>query len=538
MFNKRASGVLAHPTSFPSPYGMGDLGAGAYAFVDFLVEAKQTLWQVLPLGPTGFGDSPYQSFSAFAGNPYLVSPDLLAKEGWLNKGDLTGTDVLAFHAHTVDYGPVINSKMHIFRKAYWRFMQDADATQKSKFTRFCNKNKDWLEDYALFTAIKTHFIEARRDEWESEGLKAYAKEMKKYLSPDQVKDYYYGAAWSSWPQDIKTREPRALKEISKTLAEEIDFAKFLQFAFFTQWDALKTYANKKNIRIIGDIPIFVALDSADVWGAPHLYCLDDRGRPTAVAGVPPDYFSETGQLWGNPLYDWATHKKENYAWWCKRTEAVLNMVDIVRIDHFRGFEAYWAVPSGEKTAIKGKWIKGPGKPLFDALKKHIGGGKVLPIIAEDLGIITEKVDKLRTDFNLPGMKVLQFAFNPGDASEYIPHNYASNQTVVYSGTHDNDTTRGWYETATEVERDYLRRYLNVSGDDVAWDLIRLAFASVGVFAVVPIQDILNLGTNARMNQPGQATGWWRFRYTQDMLTNEHILRLAYLSGLYHRNVED
>ncbi|MCL2204253.1 MAG: 4-alpha-glucanotransferase [Defluviitaleaceae bacterium] len=539
MFNKRASGVLAHPTSFPSPYGMGDLGQGAYDFIDFLAQAKQCLWQVLPLGPTGFGDSPYQSFSAFAGNPYLISPDALVEAGWLTEGDVA--DIPGFDAHSVDFGPVIAYKMELFRKAYARFLADATPAQKSKLTQFCARHKAWLTDYALFTAIKAHLIEKRANEFKTPELAAYGKKMKKFLNPDQVNDYYYGAAWSSWPEDIARREPKALKEAATQLAEEVRFAQFLQYEFFRQWDTLKGYANKKNIRIIGDIPIFVALDSADVWAAPELYCID-KDWPTAVAGVPPDYFSETGQLWGNPLYDWAAHKKDNYAWWCRRAEAVLDLVDIVRIDHFRGFEAYWAVPAGEKTAIKGKWIKGPGKPLFDALKKHLkdlrapeaGGSFVLPIIAEDLGIITEKVDKLRTDFNLPGMKVLQFAFTPGDVSAYLPHNYENNQTVVYSGTHDNDTSLGWYEAAGEAERDYLRRYANVSGTDVAWDLIRLAMASVGIFAIVPIQDIFSLGTAARMNQPGQATGWWRFRYSADMLQEDHAKRLAYLVELYHR----
>ena len=544
MFDKRASGVLAHPTSFPSSYGVGDLGAGAYAFVDFLAEAGQTLWQILPLGPTGFGDSPYQSFSAFAGNPLLISPDLLADAGWLShKGDLS--NALTFDQHNVDYGPVIEAKTVLYEKAYWRFVAEADAEEKKKFDRFCNKHKSWLEDYALFVAIKSALINERREEWESAGLKDYAEQMKKYLSPDQVKDYYYGAAWSSWPSALAKRESAALKDMAEKLKDAVALVKFLQYTFFMQWNALKKYANKKNIRIIGDIPIFVAQDSADVWSRPDLYCLNDKGWPTAVAGVPPDYFSETGQLWGNPLYDWPAHKKENYAWWCKRTESVLDLVDIVRIDHFRGFEAYWAVPAGEPTAVKGKWIKGPGKPLFDALKKHISALRkadakkdfVLPIIAEDLGLITEKVDKLRIDFALPGMKILQFCFAIDGASDYIPHNYTSNQTVVYSGTHDNDTTVGWYTSVGEPEKDYLRRYLNVSGDDVAWDLIRLAFASVGIFAIVPLQDIFSLDTHARMNLPGQACGWWKWRYTQGALTSDYAKRLKYLGELYHRNAK-
>ncbi|MCL2500584.1 MAG: 4-alpha-glucanotransferase [Defluviitaleaceae bacterium] len=524
MFNKRAAGVLAHPTSFPAPYGIGDLGEGAYAFVDFLAEAGQKLWQVLPLGPTGFGDSPYQSFSAFAGNPLLVSPDELLKEGLLTHDDLN--DVPDFDALSVDYGPVIEYKTGLYRKAYERF-----DTSDQAFKRFCNKNKSWLDDYALFMAIKAHLIAERKNEWHSPGLKAYAKTVKKYLTPTQIDDYYYGAAWSSWPVEIANREKAALRKTAKELDGEIGLTKFLQYEFFRQWGALKSYANKKGIRIIGDIPIFVAMDSADTWSQPHFYYLDEKGWPTAVAGVPPDYFSETGQLWGNPLYDWAKHKEDGYAWWCDRVEATLKTVDIVRIDHFRGFEAYWSVSSREKTAIKGKWIKGPGASLFDAFKKRLGN---LPIIAEDLGIITKEVDALRTGFDLPGMKVLQFAFNPEDESAYLPHHFEDNKTVVYSGTHDNDTTIGWYGSAAENERDYLRRYLNVSGEDVSWDLIRLAFSTTALFAVVPVQDILSLGTEARMNQPGQATGWWRFRFTAEMLTAKHAERLAYLTGLYHR----
>jgi len=530
MFTKRAAGVLVHPTSFPSPYGMGDLGTGAYEFVDWLAKAGQTLWQILPLGPTGYGDSPYQSFSAFAGNPLLISPGELVKEGWLTGSELE--NVPGWNTCCVDYGAVIPYKMGLFRTAYARF---AAAKPKTAFTKFCKANAAWLEDFAAFTAIKTHLIETRRTEFEPPALAEYGKKMKKFLSPDEVKDYYYGAAWSSWPAPLATREPKAIKEILTQLAEEVDFVKFLQYEFFRQWGALKAYANKKDIRIIGDIPIFVALDSADVWAAPELYCLNGDW-PSAVAGCPPDYFSETGQLWGNPLYHWPAHKKEGYAWWCRRVEAVLATVDIVRIDHFRGFEAYWSVPAGEKTAVKGKWLKGPGNALFNALKKHLGEN--LPIIAEDLGVITEKVTKLRTDFNLPGMRILQFAFDPAAKSIYLPHLVDNSQTIMYTGTHDNDTTRGWYENAaTEAERDYLRRYLNVSGTDIAWDLIRLCFSTTAVFAIVPIQDVLNLGADARMNQPGLAAGWWKFRYTQGALAQPLAEKLAYFNQLYHRNTD-
>jgi len=493
MFNKRASGVLAHPTSFPGSYGMGDLGTGAYAFVDFLAASKQKLWQVLPLGPTGYGDSPYQSFSSFAGNHYLISFDELKAQGYLTDDDLASTP--AFDPRRIDFGRTIPYKMEMLRKAYDNF---AVGEKPPKFKQFCTKNKDWLDDYALFTALK---------------------------------DSYGGHEWTKWDTSLARREPAALKAAREKLADAIEFCKFLQYEFFRQWSALKKYANKAGVQIIGDIPIFVAHDSADVWASPELYLLDKDGMPTGVAGVPPDYFTAEGQLWGNPLYNWAVHKKTGYKWWCKRVAAVLSMVDIVRIDHFRGFESYWAVPFGEKTAVKGKWKKGPGKALFAALKKEFGE---LPIIAEDLGEITEKVNKLRVNAGLPGMRVLQFAFDAKGDSDYLPHNFESSLTVAYTGTHDNDTTVGWYNSTDEIYRDYLRRYLNVSGEDVAWDLIRMAIASSAVFAIVPLQDVMNLPSADRMNTPGSTDGCWAFRYTPEMLASWQAERLAYLVGLFGR----
>ncbi|MCL1883437.1 MAG: 4-alpha-glucanotransferase [Defluviitaleaceae bacterium] len=495
--NPRASGVLVHPTSFPGAYGMGDLGAGAYAFIDFLKIANQKLWQVLPLGPTGFGDSPYQSFSSFAGNHYLISPDELKSQGWLNDNDLT--DKPWFDPRAIDYGPAINYKMGLLRKAFRNFKSNATALQKNKIEKFCTKNKSWLEDYSLFYALKDHFG---------------------------------GAEWHRWPAPLAAREPSAIAEMRKKLIDSVDFCKFLQYEFFRQWGELKDYANKSGVSIIGDIPIFVAGDSADVWASPELYLLDNKGRPTAVAGVPPDYFSETGQLWGNPLYNWDEHKKDDYDWWCKRVESVLSLVDIVRIDHFRGFEAYWAVPASEKTAINGKWQKGPGKAVFAAIKKKLGN---LPIIAEDLGEITEAVDKLRTGLNLPGMRVLHFAFDPSGKSTHMPHNYEDSRTVVYSGTHDNNTSQGWYAEAPESERDYMRRTLSVSGNDVAHDLIRFALSTNALYAIAPIQDIMNLGASDRMNSPGLAQGWWKFRYTEDMLTQNQAAFMAYLTDVFNRN---
>jgi len=520
----RRSGVIAHPSSFPSPYGIGDLGAGAYEFVDFLHKAKQNLWQILPLGPTGYGDSPYQSFSTFAGNHYLISPDLLVEEGLLTEDDVK--EPPHFDPLYIDYGQMIEYKMSLFYKAFKRFA----AKKPKSYEKFCNNQKAWLVDYALFVALKKHFIQERSNEIDSPGLKLYTAENESFLTEEQAKDYYYGAIWTSWPVDIAGRETSAIAKYTKLLADEIEFQKFLQYEFFTQWQDLRKYANKNKIKIVGDVPIFVAMDSSDVWSEPDLFQLDKAGNPKVVAGVPPDYFSETGQLWGNPLYNWANHKKQGYEWWTRRMASLLALVDIIRIDHFIGFCTYWAVPYGEETAINGKWIKGPGKPLFTAISKKLGE---LPVIAEDLGVITESVKELRDALGFPGMAILHFAFTPDGTNPYIPHNLGSN-TVVYTGTHDNDTSYGWYRSAPEDERDYYHRYMNVSGEAVPWDLIRLAWSSVAKYAITTIQDILSLGTEARMNTPGLPTGNWCFRYTKDSLTNELADRLAYLTQLFNR----
>ena len=531
----RKSGVLAHPTSFPSKYGVGDLGAGAYEFVDFLHKAKQRLWQILPLGPTGFGDSPYQSFSTFAGNHYLISPDLLCKEGYLAFKDIE--HVPNFDAGAVDYGPVIEYKMDLFQKAFNRFRENATTDQKKAYARFCKDNKKWLDNYTLFVAIKRHFIEWRKNEINSPAQDAFRKANAKYLTEDQIKDYYYGAVWNSWPEDIAgtgvsaKRKKNATTEYKEILSEDMEFHSFLQYEFFRQWDQLRAYAHEKNIQIVGDVPIFVAMDSSDVWSEPELFQLDKENNPKAVAGVPPDYFSETGQLWGNPLYDWTEHKKQNYAWWINRMSALLNVVDIIRIDHFRGFESYWATPYGEVTAVKGKWVKGPGKAVFTAMSKELGD---LPIIAEDLGIITDKVRALRDSLSFPGMAVLQFSFTPDAKNLYIPHNFGSSNVVLYTGTHDNDTSLGWYNTGPEHEKDYYRRYMNTNGEDVAWDLIRLAWGSSACYAIAPIQDLMVLDSWARMNTPGVSAGNWRFRYRSEMLTDEIADRLAYLTEMFNR----
>jgi len=528
---QRASGILAHPTSFPSPYGIGDLGKSAFDFIDFLANAKQTLWQILPLNPTGFGDSPYQSFSTFAGNHLLISPDTLLKEGWLTEADLANTP--AFSETTVDYGAVIPYKTAILRNAAACFFATADRAQKSAFNRFCATNAEWLDGYALFVAIKFHFIQEREFTIRSPEYKAYAEAYKKILTKGQINEYFYGAVWHSWPKDIAARDPKAVKTWARRLEREVLFQKFLQYMFFVQWSALKTYANAKGIRIIGDIPIFVALDSADVWCRPDLFRLDENGDPLAVAGVPPDYFSATGQLWGNPLYDWAAHEKEGFAWWVHRVRASLRLTDEIRIDHFRGFESYWEIPYGRKNAMRGKWVPGPGRALFDAIRKALGE---LPIIAEDLGIITKEVEALRDELGLPGMKVLQFGFDADTNNLNMPHNFKTSNLVVYSGTHDNNTTMGWYASIPEPVGNRFRRYLNVSGENAPWDMIRLAFLSIANYAVVPLQDVLMLDETARMNAPGIAEGNWQFRLSEAALTEEMAEGLAYLAALGDRNL--
>ncbi|MDR3091945.1 MAG: 4-alpha-glucanotransferase [Clostridiales bacterium] len=532
--NTRKSGVLAHPTSFPSRYGIGDLGGGAYEFVDFLKKAKQALWQVLPLGQTSFGDSPYQSFSTFAGNPYLISPEELRRDGLLEDGDMAP---LGGDPSIVDYGAAISHKMEILRGAHARFTaRSADFADLSvEYKTFYAENKlTWLEDFALFVAIKNHFIKERQNAGQTKGYKDYKAACKGFLTPSQIDDNYYGAVYSSWGRGLQMRETADLREYKNKLAEETDFYAFAQFLFFRQWRRLRGYANDAGVEIIGDLPIFVAMDSADTWANPKLFALDEDGRPTEVAGVPPDYFSKDGQLWGNPLYNWTYHKRTKFEWWKKRIAAALRLVDVVRIDHFIGFESYWAVPYGAQTAKEGKRMAGPGKALFDAVAESIPNP---PIIAEDLGVLTEEVIKLREDCGFPGMKVLQFAFDGDVRNAYLPHNLRDPRTVLYTGTHDNDTTLGWYRSAPEKCTDYFRRYMNVSGEDAAWDMIRLAFSTSADQVVVPVQDILSLPGEARMNTPGLPSGNWRFRFEEGALTDAAADRLRYLSELFGRNVE-
>jgi 4-alpha-glucanotransferase len=492
---ERASGILLHPTSLPGPYGIGDLGPEVFHWLDFLAKTGCTLWQVLPLGPTGYGDSPYQCFSAFAGNPYLISPDLLVDEGLLDPTNLD--EVPNFPVEEVDYGAVIGWKLDLLNRAFERFKSSAPAAYRQGFDKFVEKNQDWLLDYSLFMALK-----------DSNG----------------------GAPWPSWKKPLRDRQPAALEKAQKDYAEAILKHNFLQYEFFRQWQGVREYAQKKNIKIIGDIPIFVAHDSAEVWAQRDLFFMDARGKPTVVAGVPPDYFSPTGQLWGNPLYRWEEHQRNGYRWWISRFKAVLELVDIVRLDHFRGFAGYWEVPAKEKTAVKGRWVAGPGKEFLLVLQKALGD---LPIIAEDLGEITPDVIEMRDDLGLPGMKILVFAFSDDATNEFLPHNYIPN-CVVYTGTHDNDTVVGWYQRVEEKERDYARRYLARDGQDIAWDLIRAGWSSVASIAIAQLQDVLVLDNRARMNYPSRPSGNWKWRMRPGAITDWHVERLAEFNLIYGR----
>jgi 4-alpha-glucanotransferase len=499
----RCCGILLHPTSLPGPYGIGSLGREALAFIDFLKTAEQCIWQVLPLGPTGYGDSPYQSFSSFAGNPLLIDLEDLVQRGLLTAEQLKGAP--AFPEDRVDYGGVFALKRELLKIAHARWKRRGDTATTRAFHAFCEQERAWLEDFSLFMALKRTF--------EGEGLIG---------------------AWSNWPEELIRRKPEALERWRSRAAVEIEQQKFQQFLFYRQWDEVKRYAAERGIRIIGDLPIYVAYDGADAWANQELFHFDDKGMPTSVAGVPPDYFSDTGQLWSNPVYNWQRHRETGYRWWVERIRASLRQVDSLRIDHFRGFEAYWAVPAGEPTAENGRWVKGPGADFFEAikqaLKQHSGD---LPLIAEDLGVITPPVEKLRDRFGLPGMKVLQFAFDQDADNDYLPHNYRHN-CVVYTGTHDNDTTLGWYQSESEAVRDQVRRYLGRDDHDVVWDLIRLAYSSVADTAVVPLQDVMKLGSSARMNVPSRGEGNWQWRFTRRMITGEIVGRLRELSRLYGR----
>ena len=492
---KRSSGVLAHVTSLPSPHGVGTMGKTARDFVDFLAAAHQTYWQVLPLGHTGFGDSPYQCFSAAAGNPYLIDMDLLVEDGLLTADEVRQGDFDA-SPDTADFEQLADTRWPLFRKAYSRVTPE----MREEIAAFTEKNSEWLPDYALFMALK--------------------------------EEKYHHMPVYMWPdKDVRDRKPAALEKVTAELRDEVDFRIFLQYIFFKQWTALREYANEKGIQIIGDIPIYVSADSSDVWTHPKLFKLKPDRSPKLVAGVPPDYYSATGQLWGNPVYNWAAHKAENYAWWIWRMKSNMALFDVVRLDHFRGFAAYWEVGADEETAINGKWRKGPGMELFNSIRRHLGN---VSVIAEDLGLMTDGVRALVRDSGYPNMKVLQFAVDPADvggANDYWPHNYNSN-CVVYTGTHDNETLAGWYAGLSIEAKTQVRNYLSdyYTPDDRMYKvLINLAMTAVAKDCIVPIQDHLGLGNEARMNQPGTVGFNWRWRLLPGQLTDalaQELLAMA------------
>ncbi len=488
----RASGVLLHVTSLPSPYGVGDLGPAAYAWVDCLAAAGQTWWQVLPLGPTGCGHSPYQALSSFAANPLVISPDQLRQDGLVEPGDCAHC---AFPSDRIDFDRVIPFKERLLACAWTKFRSGARADLRPAFEQFREKEAA-LHEAALFMALRAK---------------------------------YQGAPFREWPEDLVRRKPKALEKARRELAESIDCFRFGQFILLRHWQMLKDYANWRGIRVLGDLPIFASPDSADAWANPQLFLLDDRLQPRVVAGVPPDYFSAGGQLWGNPIYDWDALRKNGYRWWIDRLQAPLQYLDAVRIDHFRGFEAAWHVPAGASTAAAGHWVCGPGAEFFDRVRQALGGG--LPLLAEDLGIITPAVTALRDQFQLPGMRVLQFAFNGDPNNPHLPEHCVHN-SVVYTGTHDNDTTRGWYEALPEQEHRHLWNYLQrPPGDsrEATWELIRLAWSSTSALAIAPLQDVLGLGSAARLNVPGRAEGQWLWRCTEEALTDASWQRLHELT---------
>ena len=497
MISKRSSGILMHPSSLPSGGGIGDFGPAAYEFADWLTAAKQTLWQVLPLGPLGFGNSPYSCTSAFAGNTLLVSAERLADHGLLERERVKS---LADGESPVDYEAVRAQKLPLLRQAADRFFEQPNEKLKGAYQAFCEQNKAWLEDYVLFSVLR---------------------------------DKYHDRTWQSWPQELAKRDPAALKKIRSEMAQELNRERFLQFSFFQQWCELRSYCAERGIRIVGDVAIFVSYDSADVWTHPDIFQLHEDLTPEVVSGVPHDAFSATGQRWGNPLYDWDKLKARGYDWWIERLRWAVETCDIVRLDHFRGFEAYWEIPADEETAINGQWVKGPNEDLFTALRNKLGK---LPFIAEDLGLITEEVVELRKKLDIPGMRVMQFGFNDRGAHIYLPHSYESN-TVVYTGTHDNDTTLGWWKnSATDEERTAAANYLNITREeDIAWSFVRGALTSVAALAVVPVQDVLGLDSDARMNVPSRTLGNWSWRLRRGELTTELADRLARLVELTDRD---
>ncbi len=502
----RSAGVLCHVTSLPTPWGSGDLGQASHRYIDWLADCGMSIWQVLPLGPPGYGESPYQSFSSFAMNTMLIGFDRL-EHGRLTRDELAAAEVSA--SQKVDFEHVRPTREHLIDRLFDQFDASPTAAEQAEFEAFQHANQAWLNDYSLFAALKA-----------SHG----------------------GRPWTDWEPELCQRQPEALKAAAEKLSREVKREAYAQFLLHQQWQSVKTHAREVGVRIMGDIPIFVAHDSADVWANQHLFFLDEHGRPTVVAGVPPDYFSATGQYWGNPLYRWDRMAEDGYAWWVERLKHTLTQVDMVRLDHFRGFEAYWEIPATAPTAASGRWVSGPGAKFFEAIRSKLGE---LPLVAEDLGLITKEVDALRDQFNFPGMRILQFAFGNDDkATEYLPHNYPLN-CVVYTGTHDNDTAVGWFNSEPgegttrtlreiEEERAFTLRYLGTDGHQIHWDLIRLALSSVADTAIVPMQDILGLGTEARMNLPGTASGNWGWRFSWNLLDAAATQQLKEMTSLFTR----
>jgi 4-alpha-glucanotransferase len=502
----RSSGILLHPTSLPGCFAIGDLGPAAFAFADFLAASGQSLWQVLPLGPTGYGDSPYACYSAFAGNTLLISPEKLLEQGLITEVDLP--EITTTFSSRLDFGAAHKTKGALLAKAFANYQRTTDTEFRSEFETFAEQNASWLDDYAMFRALK---------------------------------DAHDGKPWYEWERSLVKRTPEALKRPRIELHDQIEAQKFAQFIFFRQWLELKAHCNRRGIQFVGDVPIFVAHDSADVWTNPDQFKLNSDGSPVVVAGVPPDYFSKTGQYWGNPIFNWDRMLADGFKWWIDRVRATLQLVDIARIDHFRGFAACWEIPGGDKTAERGRWVEAPGRELFTTIREALGE---LPIIAEDLGVITPDVEKLRDDFGFPGMRILQFAFSSDTKNIDLPHNYHQN-VVVYTGTHDNDTTVGWFNSVAgegstrtaeqiECERKFCMKYLRTDGKRIHWDFIHAVLASVANTAIVPLQDVLGLGSEARMNLPNSTSGNWLWRFNEEDLTDELASELREFTNLYGR----
>ncbi|HWR17568.1 MAG TPA: 4-alpha-glucanotransferase [Terriglobales bacterium] len=491
---ERASGILLHPSCFPSRGGIGDFGPAAYDFVDFLTEAKQSLWQILPLAPVGYGNSPYSGLSAFAGNPFLISLDRLAERGWISPDKVAS---LPDGVNPVDFEDVRAKKFPLLQEAARTFLKKADPEAKERYEKFSWLNGWWLEDFVLFAVLRRRFK---------------------------------GVSWNEWPKGIASREPNALDEVRKELGDEVDVSRVIQFFFFEQWRALHEECRSRGIRVVGDIAIFVSYDSSDVWAHPELFRLKEDLSPEVVAGVPPDYFSKTGQRWGNPLYRWDELAARRYEWWIRRMQFALQTCDIVRIDHFRGFESYWEIPAEEETAIRGQWVKGPGEHFFQVLREDLGE---LPLIAEDLGMITDEVVALRERLGIPGMKVLQFGFNDAGAHIHLPHRVVEN-TVIYTGTHDNDTSVGWYESSSETARKAAQAYFGCPQDGMHWAMVRAAETSVARQCIIPLQDLLGLDSNSRMNIPSHPEGNWTWRYQPEVLTTDLAHKLAEITEVTDR----